>query len=54
MALPKKSLKFSKTEDSNKIAVQCKGISKVSTNVQFLGFGSIKEHFGFSRKTEVY
>ena len=54
MAFPKKSLKFSKTEDSNKFAVQCKGISKVSQNVQILGFGSIEEYFGLSRKTEVF
>ena len=54
MAFPKRSLKFSKNEDGNKFAVQCKGISKVSQNVQILRFGSIKEYFGLSRKTEVF
>ena len=54
MAFPKKTLKFSKIEDGNKFAVQCKGISKVSQNVQILGFGSIEEYFGLSRKTEVF
>ena len=34
------------------MAVQCEGISKVSQNAQVLGFGSIKENFGFLRKTE--
>ena len=49
-----KILKFSKIADGNKFAVQCEGISKVSQNVQILGLGSIKEYFGFSRKTEVF
>ena len=53
MVFPKKTLKLSKIADG-KIAVQCEGNSKVSQNVQFLGFGSIRENFGFSRKTEVY
>ena len=54
MGFPKKTSKFSKIDDGNKFAVQCEGISKVSPNVQTLGFGSIKEYFGFSRKTEVF
>ena len=49
-----KILKFSKIADGNKFAVQCERISKFSQNVQFLGFGSIKENFGFLRKTEVF
>ena len=42
-----KILIFSKIADGNKFAVQCEGISEVSQNVQFLGFGIIKEYFGF-------
>ena len=49
-----KILSFSKIADSNKVAVQFEGISKVSQNVQFLGFGSIKENFSLLRKTEVF
>ena len=49
-----KILKFSKIADGSKFAVQFEGISKVSQNVQLLEFGSIKEYFGFSRKTEVF
>ena len=49
-----KILKFSKIADGNKFAVQFEGVSKVSQNVHFLEFGSIKEYFGFSRKTEVF
>ena len=47
-----KNLKFSKIADVNKFAVQCEAISKVSQNVQILGFGSNKDYFGFSRETE--
>ena len=54
MGFQKKALNFSKIADGNKLAVQCEGISKVSQNVQILGFGSIKDYFGFSRKTEVF
>ena len=54
MGFPKKILKFSKIADGNKFAVQFEGISKVSQNVQILGFGVIKEYFGFPRKTEVF
>ena len=53
MGFPKKTLKFSKIDDGNKFAVQCGGNSKVFPNVQILRFRSIKEYFGFSRKTEV-
>ena len=53
MGFPKKTSKLSKIADG-KIAVQCEGISKVSQNVRILGFGNIRENFGFSRKTEVY
>ena len=49
-----KNLKFSKIVDGNNFAVQCVGLSKVSQNVQISGFGSIKEYFGFSRKTDVF
>ena len=49
-----KILKFSKIADGGKFAVQCEGISKVSQSVQILEFGNSKEHFGFSRKTEVF
>ena len=49
-----KILNFSKIADGNKFAVQFEGISEVSQNVQILEFGSIKEYFGFSRKTEVF
>ena len=49
-----KSSKFSKLADGNKFAVECELISKVSQNVYILGFGSIKEYFGFSIKTEVF
>ena len=48
-----KILKFSKIADGNNCSVQFEGISKVSQNVQILEFGSIKEYFGFSRKTEL-
>ena len=51
---PKKTLKVLKIADGSKFAVQWEGISKVSQNVQLLRFGSIKECFGFSRKTEVF
>ena len=54
MGCPKKTLKFSKIADGNKLAVQFEGISKVSQNVQMLGFGTIQEYFSFSRKTEVF
>ena len=54
MGFPKKTLKFSKIADGNKFAVQCERISKVSQNFQILGLRSIKEYFGFSRKTEVF
>ena len=54
MRFPKKTLNFSKIADDNKFAVQCEGISKVSQIFQNLGFGRIKEYFGFSRKTEVF
>ena len=47
-----KILKFSKTPDCNKFAVQCERSSKVSQNVQILGFGSFTENFGFLRKIE--
>ena len=47
MRFPKKTLKFSKIADGKKFAVQCEGISKVPQNVQILGFGIIKEYFGF-------
>ena len=50
----RKILKFSKIADGNKFAVQFEGISKVSGNVQILGFRIIKEYFAFSRKTEVF
>ena len=53
MGFPKKTLKLSKIAD-DKIAVQCEGISNVSQNFRILGFGSTKENFGFSRKTEVF
>ena len=36
MGFPKKTLKFSKIADGNKLAVQCEGISKVSQNLQIL------------------
>ena len=49
-----KNLVILKNSDGNKFAVQCEGNSKVSQNVQILGFGSIKEYFGFSRKTEAF
>ena len=45
-----KILKLSKFADGNKFAVQCERISKVSQNVQFLGFGNNKENFGFWEK----
>ena len=54
MGFQKKALKFSKIADGNNFAVQCGGISKVSQIVQISGFGSIKDYFGFSRKTEVF
>ena len=54
MGFPKKTLKFSKIADGNKLAVQCEGISKVSENVRIYGFGRIKEYFAFSRKAEVF
>ena len=54
VGFPKKTLKFSKIADGNKFAVQCERISKVSQNVQILGFGSIEENFGFPRKTGVF
>ena len=50
MGFPKKNLKFSKIADGNKFAVQREGISKVSQNVQIMGFGSFKEYFGFLEK----
>ena len=51
---PKKTLKVLKIADGSKFAVQWEGISKVSQNVQILGFGSIEEYFAFSRETEVF
>ena len=47
MRFPKETLKFSKIAVGNKFAVQGEGISKVSQNVQILGFGNIKQYFGF-------
>ena len=54
MRFPNKTLKFSKIADGNKFAVQWEGISKVSQNVQILGFGKFKEYLGFPRKPEVF
>ena len=54
MGFPNETLKFSKIADGNKFAVHCEGISKVSQNFQIMRFGSFKENFGFSRKTEVF
>ena len=54
MGNPKKTLKFIKIADGNRLAVQCEGLSKVSENVRILGFGRIKEYFAFSRKAEVF
>ena len=54
MGFPNETLKFSKIADGNNFAVHSGGLSKVSQNVQIMGFGSFKENFGFSRKTEVF
>ena len=54
VGFPIKTSNFSKIANGNKFAVQCEGISKLSQNVQTLGFGVIKENFGFWEKLKSF
>ena len=51
---PEKLWSFLKKAKGSNFAVESEWKSKLSQNIQTLGFGGIKEYFGSSRKTEVF